>query len=208
VLAHHLPGWDEWYREITFKFAYHGYAAISPNLYFRSGHGTPEDVAVKVRGAGGVPDDQALGDLEGRCTCCTHCLISMARWEFSEPVQVAATPTWPPAGSRLCGCHRLLGGRVVMNKEDLTPNQPVAPLEYTKDLACPVLGIFGDEDQGPGPAQVNQHEEELKRLGKTYEFYRYAQAGHGFFYYHRPSYRQEQAVDGWAKVFAFLEKYL
>jgi len=65
VLVHHLPGWDEWYREITYKFANHGDAAISPNLYFRSGYGTPEDVAVKVRGPGGVPDDQVLGDLEG-----------------------------------------------------------------------------------------------------------------------------------------------
>ncbi len=100
------------------------------------------------------------------------------------------------------------GGRVVMSQEELSPNQPVAPLEYTKDLGCPLLGIFGDEDKGPTPAQVDQHEAELKRLGKTYEFYRYPNAGHGFFYYHRPSYRQEQAVDGWSKVFAFLEKYL
>ncbi|HWT80620.1 MAG TPA: dienelactone hydrolase family protein, partial [Candidatus Methylomirabilis sp.] len=25
VLVHHLPGWDEWYREATRKFAHHGY---------------------------------------------------------------------------------------------------------------------------------------------------------------------------------------
>ncbi len=65
VLIHHLPGWDEWYREATRKFAHHGYATISPNLYSRDGHGTPEDVAAKVRAAGGVPDDQAVGDVEG-----------------------------------------------------------------------------------------------------------------------------------------------
>ena len=45
VLIHHMPGWDEWYREATRKFAHHGYAALSPNLYFRDGQGTPEDVA-------------------------------------------------------------------------------------------------------------------------------------------------------------------
>ncbi len=28
VLIHHMPGWDEWYRETTRKFAHHGYAAI------------------------------------------------------------------------------------------------------------------------------------------------------------------------------------
>src|SRR4030095_9220648 len=52
VLIHHLPGWDEWYREATRKFAHHGYATLSPNLYHREGHGTPEDVAAKVRAAG------------------------------------------------------------------------------------------------------------------------------------------------------------
>ncbi|MFN3491110.1 MAG: dienelactone hydrolase family protein, partial [Anaerolineales bacterium] len=65
VLAHHMPGWDEWYREAVYKFALHGYIAISPNLYFRAGHGTPEDVAAKVRADGGISDDQAVGDLEG-----------------------------------------------------------------------------------------------------------------------------------------------
>ena len=65
VLIHHLPGWDEWYRETTRKFAHHGFVAISPNLYSRDGHGTPEDVAAKVRAAGGVPDDQMVGDVEG-----------------------------------------------------------------------------------------------------------------------------------------------
>ena len=65
VLIHHLPGWDEWYREATRKFAHHGYLALSPNLYFREGHGTPEDVAAQVRAAGGVADAQAMGDVEG-----------------------------------------------------------------------------------------------------------------------------------------------
>ena len=36
----------------------------------------------------------------------------------------------------------------------------------------------------------------------------YANAGHGFFYYDRPAYRQEQAVDGWRRVFAFFETHL
>ena len=48
VVIHHAPGWDEWYRECTRRFAHHGYVAISPNLYFRDGHGTPEDVGAVV----------------------------------------------------------------------------------------------------------------------------------------------------------------
>ncbi len=68
VVIHHAPGWDEWYRECTRRFAHHGYVAISPNLYFRDGHGTPEDVGAKVRAAGGVPDERVLGDLDGANT--------------------------------------------------------------------------------------------------------------------------------------------
>jgi len=100
------------------------------------------------------------------------------------------------------------GGRVVMTPEELTPKQPVAPLDFTKDLAIPLLGIFGNDDHGPTPDHVNQHEAVLKELGKVYEFHRYDGAGHGFFYYHSPAYRQEQAVDGWKHVFAYLEKHL
>ena len=65
VLIHHLPGWSEWYREATRRFAHHGYAAISHNLYHRSGEGSAEDVAAKVRAEGGVADAQVIGDTEG-----------------------------------------------------------------------------------------------------------------------------------------------
>ena len=65
VIVHHMPGWDEWYREATRRFAHHGYLALSPNLYFRNGHGTPEDIAALVRSEGGVPDEQVIADLDG-----------------------------------------------------------------------------------------------------------------------------------------------
>ena len=55
---------------------------------------------------------------------------------------------------------------------------------------------------------MNIHEKALIEHGKTYEFHRYPDAGHGFFYYHRLNYRQEQAVDGWEKIWQFLAKNL
>jgi carboxymethylenebutenolidase len=209
VLVHHAPGWDTWYRETTRKFAHNGYAAISPNLYYRAGHGTPEDVAAKARAAGGVSDDQVVGDLEGgmrylRSLPTSNGKVGVfgtcsgGRQAFLVACRVqgfdAAVDCW--------------GGRVVMSREELNPKQPVAPIDYTKDLTCPLLGLFGQEDRGPSPEQVALHEAELKKHGKTYEFHMYPAAGHGFFYYDRPNYRQEQAVDGWKKLFAFLETYL
>ncbi len=209
VMVHHAPGWDEWYREATRKFAHHGYATISPNLYCREGHGTPEDVAAKARAAGGVSDDQAVGDLEGAmrflrslpyingrvgvfgtCSGGRHAFLVACRVKGFD----AIVDCW--------------GGRVVMAQEGLSPRQPVAPIDYTKDLPCPLLGLFGEEDRSPSPEQVDQHEQELKKHDKVYEFHMYPKAGHGFFYYDRPNYRQEQTVDGWKKIFAFLEKHL
>ena len=102
----------------------------------------------------------------------------------------------------------LWGGNVVMSRDRLTEKQPVAPIDYTKDLSCPLLGLFGGDDDSPSPEQVAAHERELRAHGKDFEFHMYEGAGHGFFYYHRPMYRQEQAVDGWAKVFAFFEEHL
>jgi carboxymethylenebutenolidase len=102
----------------------------------------------------------------------------------------------------------LWGGGVIMAKGDLSEARPVAPIDYTAELQAPLLGIFGNDDRHPTPAQVNAHEEELKRHGKQYEFHRYDGAGHGFFYYHTPMYRPEQAMDGWAKVFGFFGRHL
>ena len=210
VLIHHLPGWDELYREFTRRFAHHGYAAISPDLYHRDGHGTPEDMAAKIRGAGGVPDDQVVGDVAasarylrslpyhngkvgviGTCSGGRHTFLAACR---TSGVFDAAVDCW--------------GGRVVAPKEELTPKQPVAPIDYTKDLSCPLLGLFGEDDQNPTPAHVAALEAELKKHGKNYEFHMYPGAGHGFWYYDRPAYRVEQALDGWKKTFAFFEKHL
>ncbi|MEZ4643620.1 MAG: dienelactone hydrolase family protein [Chloroflexota bacterium] len=191
------------------KFAHHGYAALSPNLYYRAGHGTPEDVAAKVRGEGGVADDQVVGDLEGAmrylralpylngkvgvfgtCSGGRHAYLAACR----VPGFDAVVDCW--------------GGHVVMGPESLSPKRPVAPIDYTADLPCPLLGLFGEEDHSPTPEQVAIHEQALQKHGKTYEFHMYPKAGHGFFYHNRPNYRQEQAVDGWQKIFAFLEKHL
>lgn len=209
VLVHHMPGWDEWYREATRRFAHHGYAALSPNLYFRAGHGTVEDIAAKVRAEGGVPDDQAVDDLEGAM----HYLRALHL--INGKVGIFGTCSGGRhaylTACRVAGFDAVVdcwGGRVVIPPEALTPNFPVAPLDYTEHLSCPLLGLFGQEDTSPSPAEVDLHEAELKKNGKNYEFHRYDGAGHGFFYYHRPNYRQDQAVDGWNRIWAFLERYL
>lgn len=209
VLAHHMPGWDEWYREVTYKFAQRGYATLTPNLYFRAGHGTPEDVAVKVRADGGIPDDQAVGDLEGAMAFLRSQAYVNGRVGIfgtcSGGRHAYLAACLAPGFDAIVDCW---GGRVAMQAEDLNEKTPVAPIDYTANLACPILGLFGEEDRNPTPEQVAQHEAELKKHGKEYEFHMYPNAGHGFFYHQYRSYRQEPATNGWEKVFAFLEKHL
>src|SRR5689334_1131787 len=65
VLIHHMPGWDEFYRETARRFAHHGYITVCPDLYSRAGTGKPDDVTAKIRGEGGVADDSVVGDCEG-----------------------------------------------------------------------------------------------------------------------------------------------
>jgi carboxymethylenebutenolidase len=37
LLIHHMPGWDEWTREVVHKIAHHGFNTVSPDLHFRQG---------------------------------------------------------------------------------------------------------------------------------------------------------------------------
>ena len=209
VLIAHMPGWDEWCRETARRFSQHGYLAVCPDIYSRFGHGSPEEVSTKMRAAGIVPDDSVVADCKGSmdylrsqpysngkvgvigmCSGGRHAFLAACKLDGFD----AVVDCW--------------GGGVVADKESLTPSRPVAPIDYTADLNCPLLGIFGNDDHSPTAEQVDIHEAELKRLGKDYEFHRYDDAGHGFWYYHTPSYRPVQAMDSWNKTFEFFNKHL
>jgi carboxymethylenebutenolidase len=207
VLVHHMPGWDELYREFARRFAEHGYATICPNLFQRFGHGSPDDMAAKARSEGGVPDASVVGDLKGAA--------DYLRSQGSRKVGLMGTCSGGRHGHLAFGQTDAFdafvncwSGRVVQKPEDLNERQPVNPLDVTKDIKGPYLGIFGNDDQNPNPEMVNQLEEELKKQGKDYEFHRYDGAGHAFIYHDRPAYRQQQAMDAWGKIFEFFEKNL
>tara|TARA_B100001123_G_scaffold439279_1_gene575812 strand:- start:866 stop:1162 length:297 start_codon:yes stop_codon:yes gene_type:complete len=96
-----------------------------------------------------------------------------------------------------------------MSPENLSERQPVSPIDYTGELNAPLLGLFGENDVSPTPEQVAEHEKVLQQEGKDYEFHMYPDAGHGFFYYNYPqAYAAEAAVDGWEKLWDFLDRYL
>jgi carboxymethylenebutenolidase len=178
----------------------------SADLYFREGPGSPDDVGARVRAAGGVADEQVLGDVAGAmeflraqpyangkigvigfCSGGRHTYLAACSLDGID----AAVDCW--------------GGNVIVDDpKQLNAKRPVAPIDLTAKLRCPLLGLFGNDDENPNRDQVNRTEAVLKKLGKTYEFHRYDGAGHAFFNAARPAYRPEQALDGWSKVFGFL----
>jgi carboxymethylenebutenolidase len=204
VAVHHMPGWDEFYREFSDRLARHGYTVICPDLYCRYGHGTPDDIAAKVRADGGVHDASVVGD----CAAAREWLLAQPSSNGKVGIigscsggrQALLTASTSPGFDAVVD---LWGGGVIMGPDELSPARPVSPLDYTADLNAPLLGIFGNDDRYPTPELVDQHEAELKRLGKDYEFHRYDGASHGFFYYHTPMYRPEATMDAWEKVFTF-----
>ncbi len=75
-------------------------------------------------------------------------------------------------------------------------------------ITAPVLGLYGEADQGIPAADVREMEAALKAAGKTAEFVVYPGAPHAFHADYRPSYRPEAAKDGWSRCGAWFTKYL
>ena len=119
-----------------------------------------------MRAEGGIADAQLVGD--------TEAAAKRMRAQPEQYRQGRAVRDPAPAGRHafiyacqkrdVDACVELWGGRVVMGKEELNAKTPVAPIEMTKDLSCPLLGLFGNDDRAPSPEQVNQHEAELEEV--------------------------------------------
>ena len=209
VVIHHMPGYDEGTKEIARRFAYHGYNAIVPNLYWRQAPGaSPDDAAATARAEGGVLDEQLVTDVAGAMAYLkalpnsngkvgTIGYCSGGRQSFlagvSLPIDAAVD------------CY---GAFVTGVLPEGFPLKVGTLVDRTPDLHCPLLGLFGAEDKYPSPEHVAELEEALKAAGKTYEFHSYPGAGHSFFSVNRPAYNVEAANDGWDRIWAFYGKYL
>ena len=141
VIIHHMPGWDEWIKEVPRKLAYHGFLGIAPHLYFREGPGDPDDIGARVRAAGGVSDEQVIGDVAGSmeylralpysngkvavmgfCSGGRHTFLVACRL----PNVDAAVDCW--------------GGNVIVDDPSLlNDKRPRAPIELSETPALPAV---------------------------------------------------------------------
>jgi carboxymethylenebutenolidase len=209
VVIHHMPGYDGGTKEITRTFASRGYLAVCPNLYWREAPGASADDAAAIsRAQGGVPDERLLGDVEGA--------MRFLKAEAASNGKVG-TIGYCSGGrqSFLAACSLSLDaavdcyGAFVVGALPEALKLNIGPiLHLAKDLNCPLLGLFGADDQFPTTDEVAELERELTEHAKTFEFHTYEGAGHAFFSTLRPSYRSEAADAGWKAILDFFGRYL
>jgi len=209
VVIHHMPGYDEATKEITRRFAAHGYLAVCPNLYSREAPGaSPDDAAAAARAQGGVPDERLVGDVAGAAAHLRSLDSSNGR---------IATIGYCSGGrqSFLAACSLELdaavdcyGAFVVASPPEGMPLRVGPIVDLAPNLSCPLLGLFGAEDQYPAPAEVEELERALTTAGKEFEFHTFDGAGHAFFAPDRPSYRPEAATEGWHRIWEYFGRHL
>jgi carboxymethylenebutenolidase len=95
-------------------------------------------------------------------------------------------------------------GRLVGKPSEL---QPKHPLDVAASLKAPVLGLYGADDKGIPLDTVEQMRQALKTAGSPSEIVVYPNTPHGFHADYRPSYRQEQAQDGWKRLQDWFKRY-
>jgi carboxymethylenebutenolidase len=81
--------------------------------------------------------------------------------------------------------------------------------EMVKDIRVPVLGLYGENDQGIPVERVHAFERALSENDVTHEITIYPGAGHAFFNDTRPDhYNQEAAQHAWEKTLGWFRSYL
>lgn len=209
VVIHHAPGLDEETMDVTRRLAARGFATLTPHLYTRESRDVDPPTAAKlVRSGGGLRDDQMLGDVAGA--------VARLRSEIFNSGRVGLLGFC--SGGRqayLAGCGipvdaviDCYGGSVVTPPDKLTAGRPIAPIDLTAGLTCPVLGIFGGQDPHVPPEHIAAIEQRMSAEGKQFEYQVYPDAGHAFLGHYHVSYRVEAAALAWERIFEFLDRTL
>ena len=209
VVIHHMPGYDRATKEIVRRFAELGFDAICPNLYWREApEAAPDDAAAAVRALGGVPDERLIGDVGGaaehlRALPGSNGRVGVIGYCSGGRQSVLAACNLPLDAAVDC-----YGAFVTGTPPEGFPLKVTNLVDQLPNLRCPLLGLFGNDDQHPSPEQVDELDEILTADQKPHEFHRYDDAGHAFFAVDRQSYRPAAANDGWERISDFYNTYL
>jgi len=206
LVVQEIFGVHEHIKDVARRFAKLGYLAIAPELYFRQGDVSKlkDNMEIFAQVVNKVPDAQVMSDLDaavayasknggntGKLGITGFCWGGRITWLYAaHNPKVAAGVAWY--------------GRLVGDKTDMTPHHP---LDVVEKINAPVLGLYGGADAGIPNDTVDRMNAALKKAGKKSMIHLYPDTPHAFHADYRPSYRKEQADDGWKRAIAWFKQH-
>lgn len=207
LVIQEIFGVHEHMQDVCRRFAKLGYLAIAPEMFVRQGDVSKltdvQEIISKV--VSKVPDAQVMSDLDATVAWAQKsskgntnklgitgfCWGGRVTWLYSaHNPNVKAGVAWY--------------GRLVGESNPLTPQHPV---DIAAKLKVPVLGLYGGSDNGIPVATVEQMREALKAGNSGSEILVYPDTPHAFFADYRPSFREEQAQDGWKRLKVWFKQH-
>jgi carboxymethylenebutenolidase len=208
LVVSEIFGVHEHIRDVCRRLAHLGYCAMAPELFARLGDprqmSSIPDILAKI--VNKTPDAQVMSDLDAtvawaaskgadtkRLAITGFCWGGRITWLYcAHNPQVKAGVAWY--------------GRLVGEANEITPRHPV---DIADKLLAPVLGLYGGLDTGIPLATVEAMENALKSgsaAARRSEIHVYDNAPHAFHADYRPSFRKEEAADGWRRMQAWFDK--
>lgn len=205
LVIQEIFGVHEHIQDICRRFAKLGYVAVAPELFVRQGDVSKLSSIEEIRPiVAKVPDDQVLSDLDATVDWAVKsskgnsnklgitgfCWGGRITWLYAaHNPQVKAGVAWY--------------GRLVGDVTELTPKHPV---DIASGLKVPILGLYGGKDTGIPLDTVEQMRDRLNSGSSKSEIIVYPDAPHAFFADYRPSYREEDAKQGWQRLQAWFKQ--
>jgi len=207
LVVQEIFGVHEHIKDVCRRLAKLGYLAIAPEMYARQGDVSKmtdiNEIISKV--VSKVPDAQVMADLDAT--------VAWAEKSGKGEVDKLGITgfCWGGRVVWLYAAHspRLKAGvawygRLVGQASDLTPKYPV---DIAATLKAPVLGLYGGADSGIPPETVEQMQKALQAAKSPSQIVLYPNTPHGFYADYRPSYRKDEAQNGWQRLQEWFKKY-
>ncbi len=188
-------GLNDWVKEQADRFAAKGYVAIAPDLY-RGKVASDQNTAHELMR--GLAHDRAMADL-------TNAFKYLATRKDVDAKRIGVIG-W------------CMGGGYALDLALAEPKIAATVINYghlvadpaaVKPLSGPILGNFGEKDQGIPPKDVEAFEKALKAAGKSADIKIYPGCGHAFMNPNNTQgYVKPAADDAWKRIDAFFAKAL
>jgi carboxymethylenebutenolidase len=210
VVMHEIFGVHEHIKDVCRRFAKQGYLAVAPEFFHRQGDPSKltDMAAIFANIVSKATDAQVLGDLQAALD-----------WSVGNGgVKGLAGTTGFCWGGRIvwlasAAMPDLKGGVAWYGRIRTTVNEanPMHPIDIAEKLKWPVLGLYGGADSGIPNSDVDEMKTKLSfgtDAAQASEIILYPDTPHAFHADYRPSYRKQQAEDGWKRCLAWFAKTL